>query len=328
MQQDAKRFTISIAMATYNGARFLPEQLASFVAQERLPDELVVCDDGSTDATMEILHAFAATAPFTVRVERNETNIGYVRNFEKALSLCTGDLIFLSDQDDVWLSSKLLRVEAEFVANPTVMLVANDMIITDAALKHSNVTQLGNIRASGIGDERFAFGCSMGIRKDFLTLLFPLPAEHFSHDGWIADACRSLGVQEILEEPLQLYRRHGDNGSNSFLSDPKKVTAWTMISKLDVRSPVDGWNGQLTMISVKRNWVRVKQSQLEGLGLGDQARRLLLDLDFHEQVISDRIEMWRTPRLRRIPRVIKFFAAGRYRRFSGWKSAVKDMIRP
>ncbi len=95
------RLRISIAMCTYNGARFLPEQLASFAAQERLPDELVVCDDGSTDATMEILQDFAATALFEVRVERNPQNLGFVRNFEKTLSLCTGDIVFLSDQDDV-----------------------------------------------------------------------------------------------------------------------------------------------------------------------------------------------------------------------------------
>ena len=76
---------ISIAMATYNGAQFLPEQLESFLSQSRLPDEIVVCDDGSSDNTMNILHEFSASVPFEVRIEQNVENLGYVRNFEKAL---------------------------------------------------------------------------------------------------------------------------------------------------------------------------------------------------------------------------------------------------
>ena len=114
------RPTISIALASYNGARYVREQLDSFAAQRRLPDELVVCDDGSTDDTAEQVERFAEGAPFEVRLERNARTLTTTPNFEKAISLCRGDLIFLSDQDDVWLPEKLAEMALHFEAHPGV----------------------------------------------------------------------------------------------------------------------------------------------------------------------------------------------------------------
>src|ERR671927_271278 len=115
------RAKFSVAMCTYNGARFVREQLASIAAQTRPPDELVVCDDCSTDATLECIREFARTAPFPVRVVENEKNAGSTKNFERAVELCEGDFIALADQDDVWLPEKLQRLE-EVLANKNTAL--------------------------------------------------------------------------------------------------------------------------------------------------------------------------------------------------------------
>ena len=96
--------TLSVAMCTYNGSRHLSEQLESIGTQTRLPDELVICDDCSSDDTIRIIERFSASAPFAVRLEINTQNLGSTKNFEKAIRLCQGDLIALADQDDVWLS--------------------------------------------------------------------------------------------------------------------------------------------------------------------------------------------------------------------------------
>ena len=101
---------ISIALCTYNGEKFLREQLDSFSVQTRLPDEVVVGDDCSTDRTVEILEEWAKTAPFRVEIVRNPQNLGYEKNFEQTMLRCTGDVIFPSDQDDVWLPEKLSRL--------------------------------------------------------------------------------------------------------------------------------------------------------------------------------------------------------------------------
>ena len=111
----SQHLSISIALCTYNGERFLRKQLDSYIQQTRLPDELVICDDGSKDRTLEILEEFAAKAPFSVRIYQNVQNLGWSKNFEKAINLCTGDLIALSDQDDEWLSHKLAKIEGFFV---------------------------------------------------------------------------------------------------------------------------------------------------------------------------------------------------------------------
>lgn len=126
---------ISIAMTTYNGARYLNDQLDSFSVQTKLPDELVVCDDKSSDNTINILDDFKRTAPFDVKIICNEENIGYTKNFQKALSLCSGDLIFLSDQDDVWLSDKVEIMSSYFNENRDIYVLLADMIIVDRDLK-------------------------------------------------------------------------------------------------------------------------------------------------------------------------------------------------
>src|SRR5690349_15385572 len=101
---------ISVAMATYNGAPFLPEQLQSLAAQTLPPFELVVCDDGSTDRTIQILREFATSAPFPVRIHENSERLGFGDNFLKAAALCQGDWIAFCDQDDIWLPHKLETV--------------------------------------------------------------------------------------------------------------------------------------------------------------------------------------------------------------------------
>jgi glycosyltransferase involved in cell wall biosynthesis len=114
---------ISVALCTYNGERFLPQQLDSVAKQTRLPDELIVCDDRSTDRTVALVREFAASSPYPVRIFENEHNLGFAANFERAIRLCEGDLIALSDQDDIWYPIRLERSEQEFSAHPQAGLV-------------------------------------------------------------------------------------------------------------------------------------------------------------------------------------------------------------
>src|SRR2546423_12239051 len=97
---------ISIAMCTYDGGRYLREQLDSLASQRRLPDELIVSDDGSSDNTVMIIEEFSSSSPFPVHFSVNDTNLGTIRNSEKAVRACNGDVIVPCDQDDVWYSDK------------------------------------------------------------------------------------------------------------------------------------------------------------------------------------------------------------------------------
>src|SRR6186997_149500 len=109
---------VSIAMCTCNGERFLAEQLDSILAQSRPPDEIVICDDASTDGTWALLTTFAPKAPCPVTLRRNDTRLGVIGNFSQAMTLATGDAIALADQDDVWHPMKLEKLEGALRANP------------------------------------------------------------------------------------------------------------------------------------------------------------------------------------------------------------------
>ena len=109
--------SLSVALASYNGERYIGQQLDSIARQTRLPDELVICDDASTDSTADIVREFARRAPFAVRFLQHQ-RMGSTRNFELAIAECRGDIIFLCDQDDVWYPNKIKTIEAVFIDRP------------------------------------------------------------------------------------------------------------------------------------------------------------------------------------------------------------------
>ena len=213
---------ISIALCTYNGAHFLEPQLESYLAQTRLADELVVCDDGSTDDTLAMLESFAQRAPFPVRLERNCERLGSTKNFEKAIGLCTGELIATSDQDDIWLPHKLALNEAGFDVDPKRGLVFSDAEVVDEDLRPMGYTQWQAIQLGPWQkwqvrkDEAFAVllrqwlvtGATMMFRASYLPSVLPIP-ECWTHDGWIAFIIGAMAPVGLLDSSTVLYRQHG-----------------------------------------------------------------------------------------------------------------------
>ena len=224
--------TISIAMGTFNGERFLPEQLDSILAQSRLPDELVVCDDRSSDRTSEILAGFAESAPFAVRIHRNESRLGWFDNFLRASSRCGGDLIAFCDQDDVWLPEKLARCEAILAAGDRPSLVMHAARVVDENLNptgtlHPNIRQGQRLRPRDyptfVGGPGFAM-CFERRLLDYLRTP-PLPAEtslEYGHDTLLVLLAGAEDGLFLLEEPLALYRRHGRNVSGYEQGSPSR----------------------------------------------------------------------------------------------------------
>jgi glycosyltransferase involved in cell wall biosynthesis len=223
-------------MATYNGANYIKEQLDSFLSQTRLPDELVVTDDCSTDNTREILIEFAAISPFPVRIEVNNQQIGYAQNFNNALSLATGDLVFLSDQDDRWFPEKIERMAELARQNADTGCFINDAVLADGQLKSDGKTKMTQIRGLGLPDHTMVMGCCMAVTRPFLTFALPIPYKFHSHDVWLAGVADRLGCILRRDWPLQLYRRHAENLSNLPINQIGRPTWWLrleqMVSKL------------------------------------------------------------------------------------------------
>lgn len=216
--------SISVALCTYNGEKYLPEQLASIARQTLLPDELVICDDGSTDATIAIVEAFKAQVSFPVRVHRNERNLGSTKNFEQALRLCRCQYIALADQDDVWLPEKLHRLLNLMAQPPYPGVVFSDANLIDAEGNLIGGSLWESVKFTSAEQERFrrgdviqvlmkhpvVTGAAMMIRADLRDTVLPIPPQ-WTHDGWMVFLAALVSTVTLVEEKLMHYRKHGSN---------------------------------------------------------------------------------------------------------------------
>lgn len=212
---------ISIAMATYNGAPFLREQLASLAAQSLLPCELQVGDDGSSDDTPAIIAEFAQSAPFPVRFHRNPQNLGFGENFIQTARRCGGDWVAFCDQDDIWISGKLEWARGQIAAGPAdLALIAHNATVTDEKLRPLKPLYCYPAEARtgplGLSPEWFCVGVTQLFRRDIITdipsdhrVSFPWHRHRQAHDVWIALIANCVGTVLRSDCPLVLYRRHG-----------------------------------------------------------------------------------------------------------------------
>jgi glycosyltransferase involved in cell wall biosynthesis len=217
--------TVSVAMATHRGERFVSEQLESIASQTRCPDELIVCDDASDDRTCELVEAFANDAPLEVRLVRNPDRLGTTANFGKAVSLCSGDIIFFADQDDYWRAPKVERMLDVFAGSPEIgAVLCNGDVVDDerGALGYDLWRAVGfdarEQAAVRAGDAASVFmrhviaaGTTLAFRGDFKPLLLPFPGLRSVHDAWVAFMIAAVSRFEILDEPLVEYRLHDAN---------------------------------------------------------------------------------------------------------------------
>jgi glycosyltransferase involved in cell wall biosynthesis len=216
---------VSVAMATYNGARYLPEQLDSLAGQTLPPAELVVADDGSTDDTLSVLHEFARRSPFPVRVLPPEPHAGYVAAFLRAAAAARYAHIAYADQDDVWRPTKLARC-VQWLRQPEVMLVIHAGATIDAAggllgvrlpaVRRRQILPAGSLRDGPLAT--FPLGFALVFRRAVAEAVlprlhaYPDPcARLFGHEFPMVWTARGLGRVAFLDEALVLYRRHDAN---------------------------------------------------------------------------------------------------------------------
>ena len=222
-------------MATYNGEKYILEQLESFVNQTRRPDELIISDDCSKDKTIDILNEFKENAPFDVKIFKNKVNLGYTQNFNKALQLCSGDLVFLSDQDDVWFENKIEFMEKLSNKFPDKMVFMCNAELTDEKLKPMNITKQSQIRNLGFDNSKFVTGCCIAVKRAFLVQILPIPIKFKGHDNWIVNISDKLNLRHVDRNVCQYYRRHEQNESIAISSKLKYISSMDKIKLLYTR---------------------------------------------------------------------------------------------
>jgi glycosyltransferase involved in cell wall biosynthesis len=320
----------TIAMATFNGARYLKEQLDSFIEQTILPDELVVSDDASHDHSCRIIERFSERAPFPVKLIRNEVNKGYCANFNRALTHCRGDIVFLSDQDDVWLPQKIEKVISEFDKSPETQLILHDIDYCDEDLTPIGQTKIERMRSAFDLDQSYVVGMAAAIRGDFLRLCIPIPeAPGITHDNWLSACSRAVRRKMIISDVLAKHRRHFTNATAlEDLNVSFKTTTGHFKYIAFLQRTFQKANLQLAASVAFRDWLKRAGNGLVEKGyISSTAYDELLD---RERVnvchLSERQKILDQPRIMRAGPVTKFYVDGGYGHFNGIKSALKDML--
>lgn len=233
---------LSVALCTYNGEKFLQKQLDSIIQQLLKVDEIIICDDGSTDNTIEIAKKFKEShKEINIQIFQNEKNIGVICNFEKAISKCNGDIIFLSDQDDIWMKNKTNVIADFFLRHDNIDLIFTDAVLIDE--KDCIISQYSLLDAVGlygnclkawedglslemINQGNRCTGATMAIRKNLRNVILPFNKDiNALHDEQLAIFCIKKNSIAVINQPLIKYRIHENNTiglGNQIRKNPKE----------------------------------------------------------------------------------------------------------
>jgi glycosyltransferase involved in cell wall biosynthesis len=218
-----RRPLVSIALATYNGDRFLRELLESIYCQSYCNIEVIAGDDCSTDDTASILEEYRESHGLHYQV--NGQNLGFLRNFEKILPLCRGEFIALADQDDIWTPEKLEKMvnaigDASLVYTDAYLVNENGQELPGSLIKNSGVRTVNGRDFRYFVCNTCVTGCTVLFRRDLLQHALPIPICENYHDWWLAVVAACLGGVRYLDEQLVRYRQHGANDTGASVKSP------------------------------------------------------------------------------------------------------------
>jgi glycosyltransferase involved in cell wall biosynthesis len=221
---------ISIILATFNGEKYLPEQLQSLSKQTRIPHELIIGDDASEDRTLAIAREFAKTAPFAIKIIVNPERLGYMQNFSSLATQASGDILAFCDQDDFWEPNKLEVIERYFSQNPRVMCAIHDIRVTDMERHPMIPSFLAQLQKSHFSTNIFTKGCATAVRKELADASFPLPKNSaWSHDNIVHVVAMITGTRHVIHQTLIDHRIHKHNASGFIAPKP---TIWRRLNIL------------------------------------------------------------------------------------------------
>jgi glycosyltransferase involved in cell wall biosynthesis len=329
--KDTSNLTISIAMCTFNGSDYLQEQLVSIAKQTHLPDELVVCDDGSTDSTLQILDEFKKKVLFPVIIHCNKKRLGATKNFEKVITLCKGEIIALCDQDDVWLPQKLGKIEELFREHPNAGYIFSNAIVVDEKLNSIDGTLWDYVSFTANRRRKFeqgnqievlversvVTGATMALCKTKTNWILPIP-EEWVHDKWIAllaSAAEEKGI--FIEEPLIKYRLHSKQSIGINIDGDKKLNLIEQLKR--------AYNTKLESYEIVIDRLEYILNRLNEVNkMTKRTNEFLIGKIKH---LHERQWMHNYSRWKRINRIFKELINRRYHRFSnGWEGVLKDLF--
>jgi glycosyltransferase involved in cell wall biosynthesis len=322
---------ISVLMATHNGAKHVEEQLMSILSGSRLPDEMVIVDDGSTDRTPALVQAMVHAWPDLQWVfSNNGSNLGASLTFANAVKLSTGDLLFFADQDDVWAANKAECFETLFSNKPELLMAYSDGSIVDQDLrptgqtifstrKHADLQAGGSRQALDIAANPDIKGCTMALNGAFARTLFAGTDKRafacWGHDHWAALFAYGLGEVAVIGQELILHRFHAKNTSAATRFNPANPEHWSKYIRAAKQQGIHYFVDRYTMALE-----RVEQYTPEFSGnLTDALARMLA-------ISKDRRDMRSLALPGRLRKAWGMYRAGVYRKhYNGLFTLLRDI---
>jgi glycosyltransferase involved in cell wall biosynthesis len=316
---------ISIAMCTYNGERYLQQQLDSLASQAYLPSELVVCDDHSRDSTTQIVNRFSRNAPFPVRFIQNPENLGSTANFSQAIALCKGDLIALCDQDDIWKEDKLSKQITPFGRDARLGGAFCDGDLIDADSNPMNLSLWDSLGFTplmrkqvlagspllALARQNFVTGATLIFRANLRSHFLRIP-EKWVHDAWIAWKICTYSRLQLFSDHLVLYRIHSNNQVGVNLRPPT-----TLLRTRDQQSVIQLHQEELFRMILLLESIPEETTPEEALSKRLVERRILF--------LQSRLTIVQQPYLSRAGSLL--LEANNYMQFAkGWRSIIGDLL--
>lgn len=263
---------ISVALCTYNASKYLIEQLESILNQTKSVDEIIICDDNSKDSTHELLEQYKSQYPDLFKIFINKIQLGSIKNFEKAIQKCTGDVIFLSDQDDLWISNKVEKIVSIFNHNLNINCIATNgniidenSIIDDQILTVWEVPGLLNSQNLDYFTmiscfNNFATGATMAFKSSIIDNIvpFPNPKHEIHHDEWIALKTSKDNSFYFLNDKLISYRVHSSQqvGGVTYKQTKKQINYFKHV--FDLNRSTTGLFYKRKLKLIQRNYIKYK----------------------------------------------------------------------
>jgi len=317
----------SVALCTFNGEAFIEAQVASLFAQQRPVDEIVAVDDASNDSTVALLTSLASRSPVPMHVHRNPARLGAGANFERAMALTKGEIIFLCDQDDVWEPEKIATCLIPFESDSNVVLVHSDAQLVGADMQSRSTTLFAALEISPterrLEDASRAFelllkrnivtGATAAVRRSVFVQAAPFPPE-WVHDEWLAVIASLTGRLVRVDRPLIRYRQHGAN----LIGAERRSAAQKLRALRSGRG--DYQRRLLTRLTLLQTRMRMLQPA------PGPAETSLVERTLAHASVRARMP---AARWRRVPGILQEMLTLRYFRYArGWTSVARDFLGP
>lgn len=314
----------SVALCTYNGEKYIAEQLRSILQQTFKPSQIIVSDDGSSDKTILIAETVLSKSNIDYRIVKNTTGKGVISNFQNAISLCRENLIFTSDQDDVWMSNKAYEMIKCFEINPTALLIFSDGELVDENLELLNCSMWKSVGISSdmlkendwfdyMLNRCFVTGAAMAFKRNLFSKNENIP-QAWLHDGWLAWKAVSQGGLIPCDKRLILYRQHKNNvvGMNNVTS-LKRIKKYLRNFKIMKREHI-----------IRYERYKVLQDSMGHLFSEEENNHLTMCIDFWNDLVKADKE---SSKIRRMKLIINNWRKNNFLRFSnGNKGAIREVL--